>query len=209
MRRVCSISIPVEKADAQQTLQQVRSMLDGVADVKLVKNTKYSRDSNYVIRINCDTNEFNKHIDKFKEIKQIFQQATVRVEKKQEGGGWSNTGGATVIAMMDGRKPEAVATGHFCNRTHAIYWLNEGFEIDVSYWNKAKYKWDGTIMYFKVDFTGYAEKKVGSFRANSIDDIELEIEEPELLRNAEKLMPAIKAAMKKAVCYHCRSEHDW
>ena len=207
--KVC-VSIPhIPPEKAGEFVESLKGEFEGIAEVKAVCSTKYSCPDSVVVRVIADSNDFNENIEKFKALKEKYPNATVRVECYQSGGGLSNTGSATVTALADGSRPERIAGGHYSNGTHAKYWINEGFIIDCDYWNKDNYPWHGEIDWVEVSFDGFKMYKVGTFRATSRDDIEIEPEKPELFRNLDKLLPAVQTAMRKAVCYHCREEHVW
>lgn len=217
--KVC-VTVPnLPPQEAGELVSDLIEKFKGVAEVKVVGSTKFAEAPHTVaIRIITDDTKFNKHIDLFKDIKREFPNATVRVETYQSGGGRTNTGWATVTALADGSMPQKVAGSRYANGVHAIYWISEGFIIECSRWNKAEYIYEGSIHFVKINFNGFKMYKVGRFRANptesifraeSTEGIEVEIERPELQRNLSKLMPAIKKAIRKSGCYHCRTEHTW
>jgi len=214
MANVC-VSISMKKNIAFEELEKIKQLLKTVEpepEIKIVESSKFKPDNSdsVVIRISTTSDTFNENLEKFRELKEKYPTAKVRFEAYQRGGGWSNTGSAEVTALANGEIPTAVGGGRYCNSTHAIYWVNEAFIISASYWNKAEYRWTGSIKFATIDFNaGYQNKIVGKFKSNDIDSPEIEVLAPELLRNLEKLKPAIRTAMRKAVCYHCRSEHKW
>ena len=116
------------------------------------------------------------------------------------GGGYSNTGDATIVAGVNGLPKKAVyvkRSGHLANGRHALIVIEPGdhlVEVEhhrVDYW----------IRIFKI----------------KAFDTETEFALTELLYELKKgewdhqppsyLQPAITAGIEKATCYHCRSAH--
>ena len=113
----------------------------------------------------------------------------------EEGGGFTNTGRATIVCGSQGQKKKPIyirRKGSLACEKHALFILHEGDYI-IKAW---QHRGDYTIEIYKVK--------------NFIDD-EVEVElvnkfsEGEWDKDLETfLKEPVKAAMKKARIYHCR-----
>lgn len=136
----------------------------------------------------------------------------------EKGGGFSNTGEATIICSSDGRPKKAVyirRKGHLANAEHALVVLEKGdFVIEAFQWRE-----DFTIVIYKVkDFktenTVYTYYEQGEEKVGVYESHYAVLEEVNCFDNGEwdkevsdYLEPAIHSAMGKACCYHCREAH--
>lgn len=136
----------------------------------------------------------------------------------ERGGGYSNTGEATIICSRDGSPKRAVYVrrkGHLANAEHALIIVEKGdYVIECFQWRQ-----DFTITVYKIKdfktentvYTYYekGEEKVGVYEShyavleqvNCFDSGEWDKEFP------RHLEAALHAAMGKSCCYHCREAH--
>jgi hypothetical protein len=120
----------------------------------------------------------------------------------EAGGGYKNTGDATIVAGRDGQPKRATyirRRGSLANAPHALIVLEVGDHIVEAHHHRE----DFTIEIFKaLDF----EEKDGEMFAvvelvNRFDRGEWDTEFPMFLK------AAVEAAVEKATCYHCREPH--
>jgi ribosomal protein S27E len=120
----------------------------------------------------------------------------------EQGGGYSNTGEAQIIAGPQGErlKPIYIRTkGHRANGKHALFIVQPGYHIvSVDYWNKQDPPYNIAV---------YQIQRFFEFQPNpDKPDTQLlalaEVKEPYIY-----LEPAINAAIAKVRCYHCRKPH--
>lgn len=115
----------------------------------------------------------------------------------EEGGGWTKTGSATVIAGSVGERKRAIyvrSHGNLACEHHALIPVTEGdFVVDVKY----GYSW----------IYGERTHEIRVFRINKIDKEDGTCEVEELTCFPSFLMEAMQAAMDKSNDYHCRSPH--
>lgn len=116
----------------------------------------------------------------------------------ESGGGYTNTGEATIIANKNGQPKEAIYVrrrGHLANGEHALFILEVGDYIIKAFHHREDFE----IVILKVlDFeeeTAVAEQ-VNCFSRGEWD-----------AKLSASLEAAVQAAMKKATCYHCRRPH--
>jgi len=129
---------------------------------------------------------------------------TVRYIVWEEGGGYSNTGDATIIAGADGSKLRPVyirRSGHLAGKQHAAFAVRAGEEVVIIHATHHRYDFRVRI------YTALATEK--KLEIKQIWDAE---GDPATIKAAipetmEKYRAAIIAAMKKATCYHCREPH--
>lgn len=132
----------------------------------------------------------------------------------ERGGGFSNTGEATVICGRDGSPKKAIyirRKGHLANDQHALVSIRRGdFIITARHWRKDfeiqvcqvvdlekeidTYEYEGELRSY-VKWYAIVEEKY------HFDNGEWDSKVP------RSLMAAIEAAMEKATCYHCREPH--
>jgi len=118
------------------------------------------------------------------------------------GGGYSNTGEATIIASPSGDAKRAIyvrGRGKLANGNHALIVLEIGDHIVEASHHRVDFKMDiYKILQFEAnDENTYAVTElVYQFSRGEWD------KEPPAY-----LTPAVEAAMGKATCYHCRSAH--
>ena len=219
MRRLAELSIsvpgilPAKAHHELRRVQNILSHLDELPDIKLLCDTQYKCPNSMVIRINVDSDIFNDNLEVFKALKTAYPRAKVRRYCVQSGGGYSNTGYATITTLLTGKKPKPVFIkyrGHRACGLHEIYWLSAGFVINMKYWNKGIPKFTGDIQFFKCSFkSGYIEKTIAKTRGEAVNNYEIEITDPITINIPAILKPAIEAAMKKCLIYHCRHAVDW
>lgn len=113
------------------------------------------------------------------------------------GGGYTSTGGSTVVANPDGtpKKPIFVyRRGRACGG-HALLVVHEGdVVIKVS-----RHRGDFTIWVYQVEEIGEDAAEV-----SQVAKSERGRWTPEL---PERFRAAVNAAMDKSLCYHCREPH--
>jgi len=212
-----SVSIPVSSLKVEKVFEEITMYFNKYLPEikpKLLCDTMYKCPESYVIRINVDSETFNEHLETvFQPLKNMYKNAKVRRYCVQSGGGYSNTGRATVTAMLNGQKPTAVFVkykGHRACGLHEIYWLSAGYIISMSYWNKGTPAYEGDITWFKATFSkGYQEKTVAIIRGDSLSNYEIEITDPIGINVPKLLKPAIEATMRKCTIYHCRTAISW
>jgi len=117
----------------------------------------------------------------------------------EEGGGWSNTGSATIIAARDGGKKTALyirRRGQLAGKEHALVPVS----LDDVIIQARHHRGDFEILIYRIDafFRGCARcYPIAEFSAGEWDNTAV----------AEKFQAAVKAARDKAQCYHCREPH--
>jgi ribosomal protein S27AE len=121
----------------------------------------------------------------------------------EQGGGYTNTGEAQVIAGSRGEKlkPIYVKTrGHRANGQHALFIVQLGYHvIRVGYWNKQDPPYSITVYQIQniIEFMENPDKP---------EDKKL-LALAHAVSSSDFLQPAIDAAIAKARCYHCREPH--
>ena len=127
------------------------------------------------------------------------------------GGGYTNTGEASIICDRNGQPKEAIyirRRGHLANDRHALILVNRGDYI-VKAW---QHRGDFLVKIYQViDFEREAEKYSDGVEAVNMysfirekyrfDRGEWSPDLPEFLE------AAVEAAKDKALCYHCRCVH--
>lgn len=120
----------------------------------------------------------------------------------ESGGGYKNTGDATIVAGKEGQPKKAVyirRRGELANSPHALIILEVGDYIVEAHHHRE----DFTIELFKV--LDFEEKNDETFAivepVNRFDRGEWDAELPAFLESA------VQAAVDKATCYHCREPH--
>ena len=135
----------------------------------------------------------------------------IKLEKTQKGfpaywergGGFRNTGNATIIADREGQPKKAVyirRRGHLANENHALFILGIGDHIVFA----DHHREDFTIVVYQViDFKTDSEDNIyaTAVKKRFFDRGEWDEELP------AHLEAAVEAAMEKATCYHCREPH--
>ena len=124
------------------------------------------------------------------------------IGKLKTGGGYTNTGEATIIANKDGQPKEAIyirSRGHLANGSHALFILEVGdYIVEVNHHRK-----DFEIEIFGVlDFKDKEEETYAVVeQVNCFSRGEWDVELPAYLE------AVVQIAMEKATCYHCREPH--
>lgn len=120
----------------------------------------------------------------------------------ESGGGYTNTGEATIIANKDGRPKKAVyvrGRGELANSHHALVILEVGDYIVQANHHRE----DFNISILKV--LGFEEKEEETYavveQVNYFSTGEWDAELPTSLETA------VETAIEKATCYHCREAH--
>mgnify|MGYP001307782489 CR=1 FL=1 len=124
----------------------------------------------------------------------------------ESGGGFTNTGEATIIASPSGgpKKPVYVRRrGHLANAHHALVILEVGDYIIKCNHHRGDFE---ITVYKIVNFEEVKKKEVTETYAvveqeNYFSMGEWDAELP------ASLEAAVQAAMQKATCYHCREPH--
>jgi len=120
----------------------------------------------------------------------------------EAGGGFTNTGEATIIAGKDGQPKKAIyvrGRGHLSNAHHALVLLGVGdYIIEANHHRK-----DFEIQIFRITDFEDSENETFAFveRVNRFDKGEWDAVLPAFLE------AAVQAAVDKATCYHCREPH--
>ena len=120
----------------------------------------------------------------------------------EAGGGYTNTGEATIIAGKGGQPKKSVyirGRGELANSEHALIILEVGdYIIEANHHRR-----DFFIEITKV--LGFEDKQESKFaiveQVNCFSDGEWDKELPAYLEQA------VRTAMEKATCYHCREPH--
>ena len=120
----------------------------------------------------------------------------------ESGGGYRNTGEATIIANKDGQPKKAVyvrSGGELANAHHALLILEKGDHIIKASHHREDFEIRVLrIIEFKTEeTTDYAIVE----QINHFSEGEWDAELPVYLEDA------IQAVQEKATCYHCRAPH--
>lgn len=116
----------------------------------------------------------------------------------ESGGGYTNTGEATIIANKDGQPKKAVYVrrrGHLANSEHALFILEVGDYIIKAFHHRE----DFNISILKV--LGFEEETAVAEQVNYFNSGEWDTELPDFLK------AVVHVAKEKATCYHCRRPH--
>lgn len=129
----------------------------------------------------------------------------------EAGGGYSNTGDATIVASSTGQPKKAIyvrGKGHLANAEHALIPVVVGDHLIMASHHRKDFT---IIVYCIVDF----EKEVDCY-SDGKEFVKLYaiVEEKYIFDNGEWdnevpefLNEAIEVAKEKATCYHCREAH--
>ena len=120
----------------------------------------------------------------------------------EAGGGYTNTGEATIIASPSGgpKKPVYVRRrGHLANGNHALFILEVGDYIIFANHHRGDFYIEISKILGFDDKEGEAVAIVE--QVNCFSSGEWDAELPAYLE------AAVQAAMQKATCYHCREPH--
>ncbi len=120
----------------------------------------------------------------------------------ESGGGYTNTGEATIISNKDGQPKKAIYVrdrGQLANSHHALVILEVGdYIIEANHHRK-----DFEIEILKV--LGFEDKEEETYatveQVNCFSSGEWDTELP------TDLEVVVQVAMEKATCYHCREPH--
>ena len=120
----------------------------------------------------------------------------------EAGGGYTNTGYATIITTKDGQPKKAVyirGRGDLACQHHALIILEKGDHIIEA----DHHRRDFFIKISKI--VRFEDKQENKFaiveQVNCFSEGEWDADLP------AHLQAAVQAAMEKATCYHCRSPH--
>jgi len=119
----------------------------------------------------------------------------------ESGGGYRNTGEATIIANKDGQPKKAVYVrgfGELANAHHALLVLEKGDHIIKASHHREDFEIE---IYRVLDFEVKEETYAVVEQINRFGMGEWDAELP------ASLEAAVQAAMQKATCYHCRVPH--
>lgn len=134
----------------------------------------------------------------------------IRIEKTKKGypayweagGGYTNTGEATIIASGDGQPKKAVYVrrrGFLANAQHALIILEVGdYIVEANH-----HRGDFEIGIYRIQSFEVKEEETHAVveQVNRFEQNEWDAELPVSLK------AAVQAAMEKATCYHCREPH--
>lgn len=120
----------------------------------------------------------------------------------ESGGGYRNTGDATIISGKDGQPKKAIyirSRGSLANANHALIIIQVGdYIVEANH-----HREDFEIQIFRI--TGFEDKEEGTYalteQVYEFSRGEWDKEPPAYLEQA------VHAAMHKATCYHCREPH--
>ncbi len=127
------------------------------------------------------------------------------------GGGFTNTGDATIICNNDGSKKKAIyikRRGHLANESHALVVVNIGDYV-INLFRRRKeyviiiYK---IIDFIKEEYTIEDGRVITSWYALLEEEHKYDsrIEE---IKVPQHLKEAVEAGKEKSLCYHCREPH--
>lgn len=171
-----------------------------VKDISEVKEAK-----NYAVFISTHYDE-EKTPELFKELKKIASENDVelreRMKLEERGGGWTNTGSAVIYCALDGSPLVSVGGRATVHSAHAVFFANAAVCIECSYWNKRDPPYRGSVAALRLREGRIEVKELGTFEAETKRGTP-ELSSPTL----ETYLQAIKAAMMKCTCYHCRSAY--
>jgi hypothetical protein len=116
----------------------------------------------------------------------------------EAGGGYSNTGDATIIAGVDGQPKKAIyvrSRGHLANGEHALIPIAVGdYIISADH-----HRGDFEIFVYRI--TEILKEEVSIEKIAEFSNGEWDAELPAYLE------AAVQSAVEKATCYHCREPH--
>jgi len=118
----------------------------------------------------------------------------------ESGGGYTNTGRATIITSAQGKKLQAVYTrrsGMLACENHALFVVDHNHVIIMVSHHRADFR----IKIYQIVGLDLHSKKASLALRNEYSMGEWDIAPPATLNDA------IAAAKDKALCYHCRSPH--
>lgn len=120
----------------------------------------------------------------------------------ESGGGYRNTGDATIITNKEGQPKKALyirRRGELANAPHALIILEVGDFIIEAHHHRGDFR----IEIFRItDFDVKEEETYAAVeQINCFDKGEWDAELPAFLE------AAVQAAVNKATCYHCREPH--
>ena len=126
----------------------------------------------------------------------------------EAGGGMTNTGSAQIIARPDGERPYAVyirRRGHLACAEHALIVVRPGFYIlEADRWVKREKPFQVKIWKIEDIIT----EEDGYFAVARIQrSMTVETVEMGVFYAPIHLQYAVKAAIEKTMCYHCRAPH--
>jgi len=132
----------------------------------------------------------------------------------EKGGGLSECGESTIIAGKDGRPKKPIRRGCLANCRHALIPVEEGDYIINAFHNDAFHDMveDCDITIYRItgfeEYRGerYAVAEYFNDKCNYLEQICYDYPEWEEPLPAF-LEDAVRAAMEKATCYHCREPH--
>ena len=118
----------------------------------------------------------------------------------EEGGGWSNTGSATIVAGPNGERLKPVyvrRAGHLAGGDHALLIVRKGYHVVKA----SHHRRDFTIKVYRIVDIDLEDKVAQVECLCEFSMGEWDNDPPPMLEEA------IEAARAKATCYHCRSPH--
>lgn len=124
------------------------------------------------------------------------RQLTIRVEER--GGGWTNTGDATIVAGLRGEKLPAVYGIPKCGAAHAVFYVHAALIVRYSHHRGVG---SGSVSLLGIGKDHQVEQ-VTLWHFSDGEPIEI-VDRPET--SIEFPVDAVAAAHRKARDYHCRS----
>jgi len=118
----------------------------------------------------------------------------------EEGGGYTNTGRATIICGPDGEKLRPIyikRRGELACSKHALFVIRPEYYIIQA----GHHRRDFGVTVYKIVSISDSDNEAEVERIAHFSEGEWDNEPPEFLQ------AAIKAAKNKATCYHCRSPY--
>jgi ribosomal protein S27AE len=120
----------------------------------------------------------------------------------EQGGGYSNSGEAQIIAGPRGEKLKPIyirTKGHRACGQHALFVIQPEYYIIIAgFWNKQNPPYN--IAVYKII-------EITEFQPNPDSSNKQLIAVAQLVNSSQQLTSAIEAAREKTRCYHCRQPH--
>jgi hypothetical protein len=152
------------------------------------------------------------NILKIKKKEELYMNRTFEISRSkkglpvmwQRGGGATNTGRCTIICGSNFEPLKALyirRSGSLSNSEHSLHIISEGYHIIVCTHHRRDFA-IGVYEIKTISADSAEAKMICEFSEGQWDSVG-----EELFAHNTNFRNAIEAAMKKAVCYHCRSPH--